>query len=471
MSFGFLLGIGMPGRAQSPVITNCVNPANYLPGSDIGVASPQHWNLMKYGGSTPHLYTGTVSLSIPVYMYQDMDFTVPISLNYASNGYVPNVQAGEVGLNWYLDAGGCITREVRGIPDEYSSENISGYLWFKGEDDSNTNYDLATGERNADGMYIHNAGRYKVETEPDIYTFNFMGHTGSFTLAGKKVYVFAANHPHGEYVVEMSIGGGSIAITTGDGYKYRFTAGERERKTIEIYEKGSSGHLTFSDQIYSTWMLSEIVASNGRTVTFEYERDYFEQARPGGKDERVAPEITETGGYRALSELYMMKYSQSIFQLKKIIIDRKVEVGFVYGDKQYKETSFIHGDRFVDLKNVKKLESITVTGKNPEGTTSTLKTCTFDYAYSSAGERQSNKVMFLRSVNLSGEGTYRMEYHREKAVYPYHGTVSYDEWGYYNRKPSYNLNEMYPEMERNTSNFAESMSLTVFRLSDFNYAV
>lgn len=106
----------------------------YYSGSDRYTSSPQTWSEMKFGGATPNLYTGTVSVSVPVYTYEDPDFTIPVSLSYGSNGYTPNVPANYVGLGWSLHAGGQIVQEVRGISDFGHTLYISGYSFFEEKD-------------------------------------------------------------------------------------------------------------------------------------------------------------------------------------------------------------------------------------------------------------------------------------------------------------------------------------------------
>lgn len=102
----------------------------YYSGSDRYTSSPQTWSEMKFGDATLNLYTGTVSVSVPVYTYQDPDFTIPVSLSYGSNGYTPNVPANYVGLGWSLHAGGQIVQEVRGISDFGSTLYISTSIYF-----------------------------------------------------------------------------------------------------------------------------------------------------------------------------------------------------------------------------------------------------------------------------------------------------------------------------------------------------
>jgi YD repeat-containing protein len=71
------------------------------------------------------LYTGTLELSVPVCVLSSKVLTVPVSVDY-SDGRGVQVQeyASQVGLGWQLNAGGNITRVVRGFPDEQPN----GYL-------------------------------------------------------------------------------------------------------------------------------------------------------------------------------------------------------------------------------------------------------------------------------------------------------------------------------------------------------
>ena len=82
------------------------------------------WDMIKYGGITPSLYTGAMSWSLPLYTYSDPDFIIPISLEYNYDGFRPATPSGEVGLGWSLRVGGAITREVRGVPDEQDRDQL-----------------------------------------------------------------------------------------------------------------------------------------------------------------------------------------------------------------------------------------------------------------------------------------------------------------------------------------------------------
>lgn len=91
--------------------------------------SPDAWAMTRYGEASLDLFHGTIGLTVPVYTYQDKDFTLPVSLSYASSGFMPGASIGPAGLGWVLNAAGVITREVRGLPDDES--NDYSWKWFE----------------------------------------------------------------------------------------------------------------------------------------------------------------------------------------------------------------------------------------------------------------------------------------------------------------------------------------------------
>lgn len=306
LTVGCLLGIWTFCYAQNnPIIPDYLSSGGV--GNNLNTGTPQVWSLLKYGGSAPNLYTGTVSASIPLYTYQDEDFTLPVVLNYASNGYMPNIQASDVGLGWFLNTGGVITRTVRGVPDDYMSAGLWGYF-FNNQDFTNESWNLWANYINGQDkeMYSIKSGSMSVETEPDIYTFSFPGHYGKFISTGGKIHVFDTDDPHGEYSVEIYdplVTSKVITIVTGDGYRYKFLAKNEKAFVAEPNADGSGlvwteiGHLSpktraadeedGSAKLPENWYLSSITAPNGRVVTFDYGNDletirYVENCRVGG---------------------------------------------------------------------------------------------------------------------------------------------------------------------------------------------
>ena len=189
-------------------------------------STPQTWAFIRYGSTPVDYYTGKAMISVPIYTYSDKDFEIPISAGYASEGFIPNRQTGILGLNWYLNCGGSISREIRGITDDY-------------DDDKNGNMDMKGFLRGSatsdDSMFKLEVGRlnstltaYQVndcETTSDIYHFNFLGHSGTFHFNGDKdVVIYNTNGLHGTYSIETYLNNDlqGFKVTTADGYQYIF---------------------------------------------------------------------------------------------------------------------------------------------------------------------------------------------------------------------------------------------------------
>lgn len=455
LSIVFLFGLWTFCPAQNnPIAADYLSSGSTGVGGNLNTGNPQVWSLMKYGGSTPNLYTGTVSASIPIYTYQDDDFTLPIGLSYASNGYMPNIQASDVGLGWYLNAGGCITRTVRGLPDDCYNDGLWGYM-FHNQDFTNVSWDLWTKYINSKNGEIYSIkdGECSIETEPDIYTFNFPGHSGKFISTGGKVHVFDTNDPAGEYSVELySIDSVSknITIVTGDGYRYKFIAkkanpslGTTDPETGD-FTWTQLGNITPNpnqwtpgEKLPENWHLSTITAPNGRTVTFDYGTDldgsnttqYIETSRHGGR-------ITIQKGWLEEDD-WIFSYKERAVQIKSIDIAGLVNIRFTYGDRlPEKRHSIKENENEKLLDTPQKLETIVVTRKAQGNyAAADLKKCTLSYVYGI--DSPGNPVMMLSSVKVFGEGTYKMEYYRQDRAFPFHGASGLDVWGYYNGGSKY----------------------------------
>ena len=79
--------------------------------------SPTAASLGEYGDIPVSTYTGIPNISIPLYQIQSRDLSLPISLSYHAGGVKVEEEASWVGLGWSLNAGGVITRSIRGLDD------------------------------------------------------------------------------------------------------------------------------------------------------------------------------------------------------------------------------------------------------------------------------------------------------------------------------------------------------------------
>lgn len=79
--------------------------------------SPQAFAMLTNENVHLDLNTGTLNVSIPVYDWKDEDFMLPLRMTYSTNGFKPARPTGIVGLDWSLQLGGVISRQIVGIDD------------------------------------------------------------------------------------------------------------------------------------------------------------------------------------------------------------------------------------------------------------------------------------------------------------------------------------------------------------------
>lgn len=258
------------------------------------IPSPQSASMIRYGNVETSLFTGGLDFSIPIYSIDDPDFDLSIALRYNSEGFKPLENSGNVGYGWFLQAGGCITREVRNYPDEMSRQLNVGktalgmYVFAK-----NTNF-------NKDDIFAQNANamtdcspslgynvgmdcQVDVDYAPDIFHFSFDNYRGTFIINNNG----DAQIVEGDYVeVDLSniidalpnqaqiqfplpVEDSKITIKTIDGYTYIFGG---DLSSVEFSYALQNGQ-TLMKQVapsITSWRLSKVIAPNGRSLTYYY---------------------------------------------------------------------------------------------------------------------------------------------------------------------------------------------------------
>ena len=294
-------------------------------------------------------YTGRANINIPIYEVSAGNMSVPISLSYNSSGVKVADMASSVGLNWSLNAGGVISRMVKGMDDfvrPYKTNNPipfmspSGWLGYT-----------------YDNLSIHGSiGRYN-DSEPDLFVVNAPGlstkyvhkkhyyatngittsYPSSTGLASKPdalelehqgnkiiedIGHITKNHYNdntGTYTNITKFGLTNVEITSLNGIVYDFATPDLSRHHspygTSITYKLDTYHL---DQMFDP--------STNQTITFQYEQyhNYFSDE----KDSR----ITSYGGGTHLN--FTGNKAKTVYpyqhRLTKILFD-KGEVEFIYG--------------------------------------------------------------------------------------------------------------------------------------------
>jgi hypothetical protein len=269
---GLLLILSVPviGQSTDNYLNNYAQPA------------PNVAALAKYADYPVSFYTGVPEISVPIYTLTDGAINIPISLSYHASGIRVSENASWVGLGWALNPGGIITRTVRGAPDEGTRKTPSspgplGYYYSGGMRGSNmpqlpfpgepTN--LQTAFRD---FFIPDVIRGALDTEPDLFTFNFNGHTGKFVFDENQTPRLLTDDDIKIKVIPDGAVFKSWIITTPDGMQYYF--GEHNSREI-TYVNSNVGNSGDQDATAPTsWYLTRMINPNTKdTATFSYTQE------------------------------------------------------------------------------------------------------------------------------------------------------------------------------------------------------
>ena len=124
--FHLLLFLFLPSVLSAQQAVSYTRGATQL--EDILPSSPEAASRVRYA-DVPFTHSlGASQYSVPLWELKGRELSLPISLEYSSNGIRLDEIAGVAGLGWALNAGGCITRDVVYMPDEYVDGTFR-YTW------------------------------------------------------------------------------------------------------------------------------------------------------------------------------------------------------------------------------------------------------------------------------------------------------------------------------------------------------
>lgn len=148
--------------------------------------SPNVASLGHYGQTDVSLFTGKPSISVDLFTLQEGAVNIPLKLVYDPSGVKVDVYPSWVGLNWNLDCGGVIYRKINMHPDDYyplRHPSIVGYTLLKNVSQTGSYLSETNWSQNSQlNQYLKNSylSVDSYDTEPDEYTFSFLGYRGKF---------------------------------------------------------------------------------------------------------------------------------------------------------------------------------------------------------------------------------------------------------------------------------------------------
>ncbi|MCF6168797.1 RHS repeat domain-containing protein [Lutibacter sp.] len=326
-------------------------------------------------------YTGRTNISIPIYEISAGSMIVPISLSYNSSGVKVADMASSVGLNWSLNAGGMISRMIKGMSDftvPHDPGNVTPSMTPSGW--------LGHFHPSLDMTYTTNIYN---DSEPDLFSVNAPGlstkYTHSRTYAANPDYLGRISiysnaeaielEPQGNIINEtiglvtknylndytgtyndiISFGLTNVEITSMSGVVYNFATPDLSRYHGNTY----TDNILYKLESYRLDKMFD--PSTNQIINFEYEQysNYFYDEIDSG--------VTTYGngtylGFNSTKKTHTVyPYTQ---RLKRILFD-KGEVEFIYGLNRLDNT----GD--------KALTEIKVKDQNGN----IIKHVKFDYTY------------------------------------------------------------------------------------------
>ncbi|SDL85229.1 Uncharacterised protein [Sphingobacterium mizutaii] len=367
--------------------------------------SPEAASIQKFGNMPSDLNTGTPIINVPVYSYTNKDLNLNVNLNYSAGGVKVDEIASSVGIGWSLEAGGIISRSVRGTYDEL---NLNGFLNSSSLPSSELlgNRPISEYDRPFNKMHQN-----RLDSQNDVFSYSFGGSSGLFYL-GKNNDIIVA--PQRKIKIEKTIATiegkqliSKFEITDETGRKFIFEAFE-----VSTIHSGSENS-TYT----SSWYLTQIVSSNLMDkiiITYsDVTLNSFDSYRTSS-ERRLA--ITGGG---LISSTQLVSQSIRAKRIAQINFPNGIKVDFIYNTSNR-----------VDLPGDKSLVKIAVTDPN-------------------LGERgailtQDNSLnrLTLKSVLKYGKNStvvekpYEFTYH---SPLPAKLSFQQDHWGYYNSNGVNNL--------------------------------
>jgi hypothetical protein len=203
---------------------------------------------------------------------------IPISMTYHAMGIKVEEEATWVGLGWNLNAGGQITRIVRGENDFGISENIvekkaPGYPF------ENIKPCFDDCEENENDDFHRKVCAGEIDSDPDIFFYDILGNKGKFLLTPdhdpQKEYIEINIVRPRKMLIKFFIKENYWVAEDSRGTKYTF----KTREITDSYDnyfdyKFDSHKLHFKNHyntLTSSWYLDNVEMTNGASAQFNYD--------------------------------------------------------------------------------------------------------------------------------------------------------------------------------------------------------
>lgn len=387
--------------------------------------SPNVASLGRFGAYTVNYHNGLPEISIPIYEVTSGNLRVPITLSYHASGIKMTDMGSWVGLGWSLSAGGQISRDVKGAPDEegyYTTELLAN-------PNICTNYN-----------YLYAAANGGIDTQADVFSYSFPGKSGTFTLGHEGASPFLIPYSpivitHDQPTIGDSFELNHFQIVDDNGVRHRFGSNLQGATATE----NTSGNTPGS--VRTAWHLMEIVSSNSDDrIDMTYQSVGGAIMTDRTSRIVVVDECHTTFNRQCFPDVqhYQDNPVSSVIQLGlKEIFFSGGKVEFVLGGCRFDQSCFSNGNGLKSLDEIRIYSELS-------GTYSLVKKIKFLYSYFTNPNGTGVVRQKLDGVHfLSSDGNvvqkYSFDYHTNYFSWNEGTLFSRDLFGYYNGKQNDDL--------------------------------
>lgn len=420
--------------------------------------SPNAAALIKYCDHPIKRSTGINKIKIPLHTIKYKGIYVPISLNYHSIGIKAEEEAAWTGLGWYLNAGGMITRMVRGkndlsIAEQELGTDAIGYPFETIRpclDDCEEAHQEGFRRKVCDG---------EIDTDPDIFFFDILGKRGKFLLTPGHdktkdtlmINLVSPSKMTAIFYIKQNI----WEITDQRGFKYSFRTREITEAHRNYFDYKFESHKIlfkyYADLATTAWYLDEIRNQDGDRVTFVYDMKPDGHSMYGSNGAHNRMNINDEDLWDVHYTSYCFPDTIENVQILAEAIHGEVYLKSIrYGAKQVELLkserndmvipSSLNGERLAGSQFTQYLD----TQKPPQKLDilevlevgKLTKKVDFHYSYFNADKTGKDARLYQRlkldSLTISGKEKPYKFYYREKYGLPSKEGHARDLWGYYN---------------------------------------
>lgn len=402
----------------------------------IAPPSPNAAAIEKFIETPVSLYTGVPSISIPFYEINEGRIKVPVTLDYHAGGIRVEETSSNVGLGWSLNAGGMISRTIRGRPDDDPHPD-GGYFNYG---DSMTvarllgwsSYSLSDDSLRYYSTRANRGVARELDMEPDEFQLSAPGLSFKFYYNQEKKCFF--NDPASK--VKINYFGYPLSssywdVVNTDGIVYHFEAMETTNMVWDA---------VIDAPVITAWMLTSISdPTTGRGISFIYtppvtmnyinglsEIHYYPLLIDGPGS--ASPQLLLQEGEKKQVRLRSIQFTQGHIDFKVQNISRKD----LPADTAIQEIALFNYQG--DMIRRAELKTSYFQGapmRVPDPSTGSLLDSMYQFRL------RLDSVLFRDTGTVNVE-TYRFEYNDVPA-----NRVSFDQdrWGYYNAKGNKHLVE------------------------------